>query len=74
METWFAFKAYNAQTVFGFGTSDEAERYADEVLNKGKEINLYAAYALSDAQADEKGLADNSEAFNISDALAEIED
>lgn len=72
MEKWFAFRAYNSQEMYGFGTADEAERYADEVLNKRKEINLYAPSEVSDEEAAEKGLEDSG--FNIADALAEIED
>ena len=35
METWYAFRAYNAQTHYGYGTAQEAERYADK-LNAGR--------------------------------------
>ena len=73
MEKWFAFRAYNSQEQYGFGTDDEANRYADVVLNKGKEINLYAPYEISNEEADEKGLDEMGGGFNIADALAEIE-
>jgi hypothetical protein len=68
---WFAFRAYNTQALYGFGTEAEAERFASH-LNETRAINVYAPYPLSDAEAVELRVEDNSEAFNIDDALREI--
>lgn len=70
MTQWYAFKAYNSQILYGFGTTEEAERYADR-LNRGREVNHYAAYAVPKEAVEATGLDDNSEAFNLSDALME---
>lgn len=47
-EKWFAFRAYNSQSLYGFGTADEAERYCD-ILNSTREINIYGALEVEDA-------------------------
>jgi hypothetical protein len=73
MENWFAFRAYNTQTLYGFGTEKEAGMYADH-LNSSREINVYAPYSLASDEVAALGLEDNSEAFNIGDSLMEIED
>ncbi len=70
---WFAFRAYNSQTIYGFGSDDEASQYADH-LNANREVNLYAPYSLSEAEATELKLEDNTEAFNLDDALQGIEE
>ncbi len=67
-QVWFAFRAYNSQALYGFGTPDEAECYAD-FLNSDRDINVYSAYALSTDEAAEHRLENNTEAFNIDDAL-----
>ncbi len=48
-ERWFSFPAYNSQTIYGYGSPAEAEVYCD-MLNRGREINLYTASALEDAE------------------------
>jgi hypothetical protein len=72
MERWYEFRAYNTQVQYGYGTSSEADDYCDH-LNKNREINHYAAYAIPDEQAIEMGLEQNTEAFSLADALAETE-
>lgn len=72
MEKWFAFRSYNSQTIYGFGTDQDADRYID-TLNTGREINVYGAYALGEDEAGELGLDDNTDALNLDDALAEID-
>lgn len=72
MEKWFAFRAYNSQTIIAYGTESEADRYADH-LNADREINVYGAYGLTAAEAAELNPADRCDTFNLSDALAEIE-
>lgn len=69
---WFAFRAWNSQEIYGYGTPDEADRYTDH-LNAGREINLYAAEPVSDEDAEELELEDNTEAFDLADALRELE-
>lgn len=71
---WHIFKAYNQQTFYGFGTKDEAEKYAD-YLNKGKDINLYYADPASPEDA-ERLDADNGwgDQVNLSDAIQAVYD
>lgn len=68
-ETWFAFRAYNSQAIYGFGTPEEADRYTN-ILNENREINVYSAHALTAAQAAELRLEDGDEGFNLADELA----
>lgn len=72
-QTWFAFRSANSQTIYGFGTAGEAAQYAD-MINGGKEINLYAAHALTDAEAADMGLDGNSEAVSLDDELRALAD
>lgn len=66
-EAWFAFKAYNTQTQYGYGTETQAEAYADH-LNKHREINLFAAHKLSAEEAQERGLNEGyGDSFNLED-------
>lgn len=67
--SWFAFRAYNTQTEYGFGSDNEAERYCDH-LNAAREVNVYAAHELSADEAAELDL--DNRGFNLDDALAEI--
>lgn len=68
MEDWYAFRAYNSQTLYGFGTSADADRYCDR-LNKGREVNLYGARLMTDDDiANVPHLAD--EGCNLDDELA----
>ncbi|PWC98058.1 hypothetical protein [Azospirillum sp. TSO5] len=67
-EQWFEFRAYNSQTLYGFGTVAEADQYAD-AMNAGKEINLYDFKPLTAQQAAELNLESNSEAFSLEDEL-----
>lgn len=67
-EQWFAFRAYNSQTLYGFGTSEEAECYAD-ALSASKEINLYGAYPLTADEAKELKLESRDDAINLEDEL-----
>lgn len=68
-EKWFAFRAYNSQALYGFGTDEEAKAYGALVLNADREINVYGAYPLTDEEAAELRLTDNTEAFNLDEAL-----
>lgn len=69
MGHWYVFRAYNTQALYGYGTSEEADKYAD-ILNANREINHYAAYKIPPEQAAEMNLENNTEAFSISDELA----
>lgn len=72
MEQWFAFRAFNTQALYGYGTAEEAERFTAR-LNANREINLYAEYALTETEATELRLEDSTEAFNLSDTLRDLE-
>jgi hypothetical protein len=68
METTYKFSAYNAESVYGFGTETEAAQYLDW-LNKGREINLFemAVSEPTDEQAD-------TLAINLRDNLLDLND
>jgi hypothetical protein len=67
-EQWFAFRAYNSQALYGYGTEEQAEAYVDD-LNRQlrRDVNVYGAYALSDDES--RGLEENTEAFNLDDEI-----
>jgi hypothetical protein len=67
METTYKFSAYNAESVYGFGTESEATQYLNW-LNKGREINLFemAVSDLTDEQAD-------TLAINLRDNLLDLD-
>lgn len=52
---WYAFRAYNTQALYGYGTKDEADEYCD-LLNEGRNINFYGAHELTEDEADERNL------------------
>ena len=65
---WYRFHAYNSQTLYGFGSAEEADLFCDR-LNKGREINHYAA---TECNADVVGLGleESPDSFNIAEQLA----
>jgi hypothetical protein len=67
VQQWWAFRAWNSATVYGYGTQDEAERYADK-LNAGREINVYAAHALGSDDATDAVHRDDG--FNLEDEVS----
>ena len=71
MENWFAFKAYNAQTLYGFGTEDEAHCYADELNCSG---NYYWPYPMTRDQIAELNLETSDLGFSLSIALSDMEE
>lgn len=72
-EQWFAFRAYNSQTLYGWGTEAAADAYAD-ILTGDREINVYGAYPMSAGDIEAAGVEDNSEAVNLGDELAARDD
>ena len=70
-DQWFAFRAYNSQTIYGWGTAEEAGRYADH-LNARREINVYAPHPV---QADEAAAIEaRDDGIPLSLALSDIEE
>jgi len=70
--TWHRITAYNAQALYGYGTAADAAAYCD-AINAGREINLYAAAALTDDEAIAlrlEGGAAGNEGFDLADELA----
>ena len=70
-EQWFAFRAFNSQTIYGWGTAAEADLYADH-LNARREINVYAPHpvpagAVAEIEARDDGIP-------LAVALADIEE
>lgn len=70
-DRWFAFRAYNSQTLFGYGTEEEADLYAD-FLNTSRTYNVYGAYPVSADEDDAENLERNTDAFNLADELQSI--
>lgn len=66
MEAWYKFTAYNTQSQFGYGTADQAEKYADH-LNKSREINVYNAAKVEDADEIAKLDKGYGDGFNLDD-------
>lgn len=72
-EHWFVFTAYNSEPRYGFGTKAEADKYCDVALNRGREVQLYSARTLTDANilaAFERG--SRSDGFRLDEELAEL--
>lgn len=70
-QTWFAFRAYNTQTLYGFGTAEEADKFED-ILNADREINVYSAHPLSLEEATElklEGPNARNDGLNLDDEL-----
>jgi hypothetical protein len=42
MEQWFAFRALNSQTLYGFGTDQQADKFTDH-LNQRRKTDVYRA-------------------------------
>ena len=40
MEQWFAFRALNSQTLYGFGTDQQADKFTDH-LNQRRKTDVY---------------------------------
>lgn len=72
-EQWFAFRAYNSQTIYGWGTAEEADRYSDH-LNTRREINVYGAYPLTETEAADLKLEASDDGVPLSSALSDIEE
>ena len=70
METWYAFRAYNAPIHYGYGTAQEAERYADK-LNAGREINHFAAHAMIADEISDLKLENSDLGFSLMIALSD---
>jgi hypothetical protein len=66
-EKWFAFKAYNTETMYGFGTEAEASEYQDH-LNKDRAINHYGITPVKDPTTI------NGVEFNIGDELQALKE
>lgn len=58
IQQWYAFRAYNSETIHGFGTQAEADQYADR-LNAGKDQNVYSAHGLGDSDEIDARLRDS---------------
>lgn len=73
-ESFFAFAAYNEQTIYGYGAQVEADAYVDH-LNGEREINLRCVKPLTDDEAREMGLyRDDADVVNLGDELLAIGD
>ncbi len=68
MEQWFAFRASNSQTLYGFGTDEQADKFADQ-LNKRRKTDVYGAYPLTTDEAIELRVDERDNAFNLEDEL-----
>ena len=68
MEQWFAFRAFNSQTLYGFGTDEQADKFADHI-NQSRKANVYGAYPLTIDEAIEFRVDARDDAFNLDDEL-----
>lgn len=74
---WYKFAAHNSQAVYGYGSHDQAEQFAQH-LNRNRETNVYAAEPLADDDAEATRLAGGglvditAGGVNLDEALAEI--
>lgn len=66
-EQFFAFKAYNTETLYGYGTAVDAEEYA-AALNHSREINCFVVYPLDEAEAAQAGLEDRTDVEDLAAA------
>jgi hypothetical protein len=66
-EQFFAFKAYNTETLYGYGTAADAEEYA-AALNRNREINCFGVYPLTEAEALEDNLEDRTDVEDLAQA------
>ncbi len=69
MENWYEFTAYNSQALYGYGTADEAGAYC-AILNRDREVNVYGYQTLNNESAARLDDGDDTDGFNLSDALA----
>src|SRR5262249_26959085 len=69
MERWYRFLARDLKPLYGYGTLNQAFEFA-KGLNCARDI-IYSTRMLTDDEAQELGLADNTEAFPLKVALAE---
>lgn len=71
-ERWYEFVAWNRQAHYGYGTVEEAGRYAD-ILNRGQRENHYGWRSLDDADPAWIARLDSGEdtdGFVLAEALA----
>jgi hypothetical protein len=69
MEHWYRFSVGQRKPLYGHGTMDQALEYADRV--KRRHNAICTTSALSDEEAQQLLLEDNTEAFSLTQALAE---
>ena len=66
METTYALTAYNSETIYAYGTLEDAHEYC-EWLNRRRDVNLYGPEAvdMTDEEAENK-------CINLIDEIAAI--
>jgi hypothetical protein len=67
MYSFYEFRAYNSQIIYGYGTERDADLYED-FLNIGREINHYGKSAVSKYRAKELRLDDRDDIVDLDDA------
>ena len=63
-----AFRALNSQTLYGFGTDQQADKFTDH-LNQRRKTDVYSAYPLTTDEAIELRVDEQDNAFNLEDEL-----
>lgn len=56
---WYQFKAWNSNTLYGYTDSQAVVAAVLEHLNRSREINVYSATELTDAEALALGVDDD---------------
>jgi hypothetical protein len=69
MEHWYRFSIGDRKPLYGHGTLDQALEYANRM--KRTHDTICTTSALSDEEAQELRLDDNTEAFSLTQALAD---
>lgn len=52
---WYKFTAYNSQTQYGWTTNPEVAERALDLLNRKRDVNVYAMTELSDSDDETDG-------------------
>lgn len=68
---WYKFRAYNSQTQYGWTQAAGVAEAACDWLNRGREINLYGMTELTDAEAVEQRLGNDTNCLVTQDSTAD---
>lgn len=67
LKMYYLLKAWNQETRWGWTQYPEVAAAACDALNRGREINLYAVYEITNEEAQEHGLTGRDDALFTDD-------